>query len=76
MLLVTVAKFWNKMVETGTNNLANWHLFRIPHDQYQPLFMEKFLKYSDVRDEKRIFGIMYFQKKSRYGNEKRIFKRI
>ena len=28
------------------------------------------------RDEKRIFGIMNFQKKSRNGNEKRIFKII
>ena len=28
------------------------------------------------RDEKRIFGIMNFQKKSRNGNEKGIFKRI
>ena len=39
-------------------------------------FLEKNLKYSDVRDEKRIFGIMNLQKKSRDGNEKRIFKRI
>ena len=44
--------FGTKLPKPSTKNLSNWHLFRIPHDQNQPFFMEKFLKLSDVKDKK------------------------
>ena len=78
MLLETVAKFGNKMVEMCHHFISK--LTIIPNSSRPiptfPFFMEKLLKLNDVRDEKRIFGIMNFQKKSRNGNDKKIFKRI
>ena len=62
MLLEKVAKFWYK---TG-RNFDNKNLDQIETNLIRMLFKS--------RDEKRIFGIMNFQKKSRNGNEKRIFK--
>ena len=61
MLLEKFAKFLYKMAETWRKYIENCHLFGC---------------FSYLEIKKRILGIMNFQKKSRNGNEKKIFKRI
>ena len=63
MLLENVFKFWNKMVETC-------------HQKSGKLTLIKFGFLSNLQMKKELIRIINFQKKSRIGNEKRIFKII